>query len=58
MVQIENNEISYSTCVGITLGKYGDQWDNTSQDTAEGYVETIWRALEMDGQGKTSGAIL
>jgi alpha-N-arabinofuranosidase len=43
---IENNEIRYSTCVGITLGKYGDQWDNTSQDTAEGYVKTIERALE------------
>jgi alpha-N-arabinofuranosidase len=43
---IENNDISYSTCVGIALGKYGDQWDNTSQNTAEGYVKTIERALE------------
>ena len=43
---IENNDIRYSKCVGITLGKYGDEWDNTSQDTAEGYVETINRALE------------
>ncbi len=43
---IENNDISYSTCTGVTLGKYGDQWDNTSQNTAEGYVETIRRALE------------
>jgi alpha-N-arabinofuranosidase len=43
---IENNEIRYSTCVGVTLGKYGDQWDNTSQNTAEGYVKTIERALE------------
>lgn len=43
---IENNDISYSTCVGVTLGKYGDQWDNTSQNTAEGYVETINRALK------------
>jgi alpha-N-arabinofuranosidase len=42
---IENNEICYSTCVGITLGKYGDQWDNTSANTAEGYVKTIERAL-------------
>jgi alpha-N-arabinofuranosidase len=42
---IEDNEISYSTCVGITLGKYGDQWDNTSANTAEGYVKTIERAL-------------
>jgi alpha-N-arabinofuranosidase len=43
---IEKNDILYSTCVGITLGKYGDQWDNTSQNTAEGYVKTIERALE------------
>ena len=42
---IENNDISYSTCVGVTLGKYGDRWDNTSADTAEGYVKTIERAL-------------
>jgi len=43
---IENNDIRYSTCVGVTLGKYGDQWDNTSQNTARGYVKTIERALE------------
>ncbi len=43
---IEDNEIAYSTCVGVTLGKYGDRWDNTSQNTAEGYVKTIERALE------------
>jgi alpha-N-arabinofuranosidase len=43
---IENNDIRYSTCVGVALGKYGDKWDNTSQNTAEGYVKTIERALE------------
>ena len=43
---IEKNDIRYSTCVGITLGKHGDQWDNTSANTAEGYVKTIERALE------------
>ena len=43
---IEDCDIRYSTCVGVTLGKYGDQWDNTSQNTAEGYVKTIDRALE------------
>jgi alpha-N-arabinofuranosidase len=42
---IESNRISYSTCSGIALGKYGDEWDNTSADTAEGYVKTIERAL-------------
>jgi len=41
---IENNVISHSICSGIALGKYGDQWDNTSANTAEGYVKTIERA--------------
>ena len=26
---IENNEISYSNCCGVALGKYGDEWDNS-----------------------------
>lgn len=43
---IENNTISHSVCSGISLGKYGDQWDNTSANSAEGYVKTIERALE------------
>jgi len=43
---IENNVVSHSKCVGIALGKYGDEWDNTSANTAEGYVLTIERALE------------
>jgi alpha-N-arabinofuranosidase len=42
---IENNVIRHSICSGISLGKYGDQWDNTSANSAEGYVETIDRAL-------------
>lgn len=42
---IENNVIRHSICSGISLGKYGDQWDNTSADSAEGYVKTIDRAL-------------
>jgi alpha-N-arabinofuranosidase len=52
---IENNDIRYSTCVGITLGKYGDQWDNTSQNTAEGYVKTIERALKNGWSGDNIG---
>jgi alpha-N-arabinofuranosidase len=43
---IENNTVSHSKCVGITLGKYGDEFDNTAADTAEGYVLTIERAVE------------
>ena len=41
---IENNDIRYSTCTGITLGKHGDKYDNTSANSAEGYVKTIERA--------------
>ena len=48
---IENNTISHSICSGISLGKYGDQWDNTSANSAEGYVKTIERAL-ADGWSK------
>jgi alpha-L-arabinofuranosidase len=43
---IENNTVSHSVCCGIALGKYGDQWDNTSANSAEGYVKTIDRARE------------
>jgi len=43
---IENNEIRYSICCGVTLGKYGDEWDNKSADTSEGYVKTIERATK------------
>ena len=42
---IEKNTISHSICSGIALGKHGDEFDNTSKDTAEGYVKTIERAL-------------
>jgi alpha-N-arabinofuranosidase len=48
---IENNVIRNSICSGISLGKYGDQWDNTSANSAEGYVKTIQRALG-DGWSK------
>ncbi len=42
---IENNTIRYSLCSGLTLGKYGDEFDNRSSSSSEGYVETIRRAL-------------
>jgi alpha-N-arabinofuranosidase len=41
---IENNIVSHSVCSGISLGKHGDQFDNNSANTAEGYVKTIERA--------------
>ena len=51
---IENNTIRYSACTGVTLGKHGDPFDNTSADSAEGYVETIKRGLAAGWSRKTS----
>ena len=52
---IESNAVSYSICSGIALGKYGDEWDNTSANTAEGYVKTIERALKNGWNKETIG---
>lgn len=52
---IEKNVISHSACSGISLGKYGDSFDNTSRDTAEGYVKTIDRALANGWNKDTVG---
>ncbi|MDA3926745.1 MAG: hypothetical protein PF904_18825 [Kiritimatiellae bacterium] len=32
---IEDNTISHSVCSGIALGKHGDEFDNTSANSAE-----------------------
>jgi alpha-N-arabinofuranosidase len=52
---IENNTISHSKCAGVALGKYGDRWDNTSAWKAEGYVDTIHRALTNGWNKQTVG---
>ena len=52
---IEENVISHSVCSGVALGKYGDEFDNTSRDTAEGYVKTIERALKNGWNKNTIG---
>ncbi len=52
---IENNIISDSRCSGITLGKHGDEFDNTSEDSAEGYVETIHRAEKKGWSKENTG---
>ena len=44
-----------SKCSGITLGKYGDKFDNTSANSAEGYVKTVERALENGWNKETIG---
>ena len=48
---IEDNVIRYSVSTCVTLGKYGDEFDNTSANAAVGYVETIKRGL-ADGWSK------
>lgn len=53
---IENNTISNSKCSGITLGKYGDEFDNTSANSAEGYIETVKRALARGWNKATIGS--
>jgi alpha-N-arabinofuranosidase len=52
---IESNHVSHSVCSGIALGKYGDEWDNTSANSAEGYVKTIERALANGWNRETIG---
>jgi alpha-L-arabinofuranosidase len=41
---IEGNTVSHSICSGISLGKYGDAFDNTSDNSAKGYIKTIERS--------------
>jgi hypothetical protein len=53
---IENNTISDSKCSGITLGKHGDEFDNKSENSAEGYVETIHRAIKMGWKKENIGS--
>ena len=52
---IENNIIRYSKCVGIALGKYGDEYDNKDTESAKGYVGTINRALAFGWNKATIG---
>lgn len=53
---IENNKIKDSKCSGITLGKYGDEYDNTSENSSGGYVKTINRALKMGWSKENIGS--
>jgi alpha-L-arabinofuranosidase len=54
---IENNEICYSPCSGVALGKYSDEWDNRAE-SAEGYVGTLTRALTNGWNRQTVGSHL
>lgn len=52
---IEENVVRYSVCSGIALGKHGDAHDNTSANSAEGYVKTIERGLQNGWNRATIG---
>jgi len=51
---IENNIIRHSPCSGLSLGKYGDEWDNKAA-TADAYYNTIDRALKNGWNRETIG---
>lgn len=51
---IENNDIGYSRCCGVALGKYSDEWDNRA-GSASGYVGTVQRALKSGWNKETVG---
>ncbi|HEX7261391.1 MAG TPA: carbohydrate-binding protein [Luteolibacter sp.] len=54
---IENNEIAYSKCAGIALGKYGDGTDNTNgANAADPYTACVRRALEHGWNKETVGS--
>jgi alpha-N-arabinofuranosidase len=48
---IEDNEIRHSRCAGVSLGKYGDRFDN-GKPSAEAYHASILRALKEGGWNK------
>ena len=53
---IEDNEISYSRCSGVALGKYGDKFDNTNDaGSADPYTDCVRRALKNGWNKATVG---
>jgi alpha-N-arabinofuranosidase len=53
---IENNEISYSKCCGVALGKYSDEFDNTNDaGAADPYTVCVRRALTNGWNKATVG---
>lgn len=56
---IESNEVSYSRCCGIALGKYSDEFDNSNQQgTADPYTACVRRALTNGWNQATVGSHL
>jgi alpha-L-arabinofuranosidase len=52
---IESNRICYSRCVGITLGKFGDKFDNTYKMDSQGFTKGIQEALQYGWTGERVG---
>lgn len=56
---IENNTVRNSKCSGISLGKYGDEFDNTNDaGAADPYTECVRRALKNGWNKETVGSHL
>jgi hypothetical protein len=54
---IENNIVRHSICSGISLGKYGDGFDNTNdQGEADPYTACVKRALANGWNKETIGS--
>jgi hypothetical protein len=56
---IQNNEIAYSKCSGVSFGKYGDGTDNTNDaGAADPFTACVERALERGWDETTVGSHL
>ncbi len=56
---IENNIVRNSKCSGISLGKYGDEFDNTNDaGAADPYTDCVRRALKNSWNKETVGSHL
>ena len=56
---IEDNDIAYSKCSGIALGKYGDEFDNiNASGAADPYTACVRRALDNGWNRETVGSHL
>ncbi len=56
---IENNTVRNSKCSGISLGKYGDEFDNTNDaGAADPYTACVRRALKNGWNKETIGSHL
>ena len=56
---IENNIVRNSKCSGISLGKYGDEFDNTNDaGAADPYTDCVRRALKNGWNKETVGSHL